>query len=393
LVVLLAAGMTLRATLLEVVPGELHPDEGGLAIFTQLHVYPRAGLTVNPFVTGSVVQPTLHSYVLYLGMAIAGKSIAALRLSSALVGSLAILACYAAVATIDGRRTGLLAAAIMTTYHYHIHWSRLALNNVWDTLWVPLVLAAFAWGWKRKWSGGAVLAGLALGLSQYFYAGNKVVVILLPVLAAQLWREDPDRRRMGIHLSKLLATAFCAAIPLALFALSNPEIYFARIPQIIGWHPAAVLEATGSSSDWAGYFWHQARRALGAYVAYTDITGFYGPGIAFTFGASACAFGLGTLWAIRSRRWVPLAWALLTAILGGFMLLTPPSSSHYVVSIPAVAWLIALPLDALIARGWGNVAAVSLGAIMASDLLFYFGVYVPQGAPHLSVPFPLLPSP
>jgi hypothetical protein len=150
---------------------------------------------------------------------------------------------------------------------------------------------------------------------------------------------------------------------------------------------------TGSATGWLRYFWLQATRSFGGYLIYQDITGFYGPGIGFTFGTSALALVLGVLWAIRTRRWLPLAWLCLTAILGGLVLQTPPSSPHYVVSIPAVAWLVALPLDAISARGWGKVAGIFLAAIMMGDLLFYFGVYLPRGAPHLSVPFPTLPAP
>jgi 4-amino-4-deoxy-L-arabinose transferase-like glycosyltransferase len=330
---------------------------------------------------------------LWLALATAGKSITALRLPGVIAGTLAILATYAAIAAVDSRRTALIAAAVMTTYHYHIHWSRLALNNIWDTLWVPLVVATFAWGWRRKWSGGAVLAGLGLGLSQYFYAGSRVAIFLIGLLILQLWRQEPDRRRLGVHLGKLTATTFCAAAPLGFFALFNPQIFFARVPQIMGWYPEAVRQVTGSVSDWWGYFWHQFAHAFGAYLFYPDVTGFYGPGTAFTFGVSAVAFGLGALWAIRTRRWLPLAWVLLTAFLGGFIMRGAPSSSHYVVSIPGIVWLVAIPLDALIARGWGRLALVALAAIMISDLIFYFGVYVPRGAPDLTAPFPIAASP
>jgi hypothetical protein len=83
---------------------------------------------------------------------------------------------------------------------------------------------------------------------------------------------------------------------------------------------------------------------------------------------------------------------LLTAFLGGFVMRGAPSSSHYVVAIPGIVWLVALPLDALIARGAWKLALVFLAAIMISDLVFYFGIYVPRGAPHLSVPFPTVPA-
>jgi len=390
---LLVAALLLRVSFLETIPGWLHPDEAGLALYTQLHVYPRPALTVSPFVTGSAVQPTLHSYIVFFALRLAGESITSIRLPSALAGTLAVLATYAVIATIDRRRTALIAAAVMTTYHYHIHWSRLALNNVWDSLWVPLVLAAFAWGWKRKWSGGAVLAGLGLGLSQYFYSGSKVVVFLLALLVIQLWRESRDARRMAVHLSKLAATAVCAAAPLGFFALFNPGIYLARLPLVMGWTPEAVRQVTGSVDGWWEYFWHQVSHAFGAYLFHSDVTGFYGPGIAFTFGVSAAAFALGALWAIRTRRWMPLAWVLITAFLGGFVMLGAPSSSHYVVSIPGIVWLIALPIDGLIERGWWKLALAWLAAIMISDLVFYFGILIPRGVPHLSVPFPTVSTP
>jgi hypothetical protein len=308
-------------------------------------------------------------------------------------GSLAILATYAVIALIENRRAAILAAAIMTTYHFHIHWSRLGLNNIWDTLWVPLVLAAFAWGWQRKWSGGAVLSGMALGLSQYFYAGNKISLFLLAILVYSLWRKDPDRRRLGVHLGKLATTAACVAAPLGAFALFNPQIYFSRVPAVMGWYPEAVRETTGRVNAWLEYLWHQLSHSFGAYVAYPDVTGFYRPGIPLLFGLASIIFLVGVILAVHSRRWMPLAWLFFTTVLGSFIMRGAPSSSHFVVSIPGIVWLIALPLDLLIARGRWKLAVALTVAIMVSDLVFYFGIYIPTGAADLTVPFPAPPPP
>jgi hypothetical protein len=390
---LLVAAIFLRGLFLGTVPGWLHPDEAGLANYTLLHVFPRPGFTVSPFVTGSAVQPTLHSYILSLVFHTIGRSITALRIPSVVAGTLAILATYAAIASIESRRVAILAAAIMTTYHFHIHWSRLALNNIWDTLWVPLVLAAFAWGWKRKWSGGAVLSGLAVGFSQYFYAGNKISLFLLAILVYSLWKKDPDRRRLGVHLGKLATTAGCIAAPLGAFALFNPRTYFSRVPVVMGWYPEAVREITGRVDAWWEYFWHQAGHSFGAYVAYPDVTGFYRPGIPLLFGLASLVFLVGVFVALDTRRWIPLVWVALTAVLGGFIMRGAPSSSHFVVSIPGIVWLVALPLDALIARGRWKLALALTAAIMVSDLVFYFGVYVPASPADLTVPFPTPPPP
>ena len=385
---LLLAGLLLRITFLETVPGWLHPDEAMLADYTVLHILPSPGITVNPFATGLAAQPTLHSYLVSSALRALGHSITALRIPSVVAGSLAILAAYAAIAAIDSRRIAILAATVMTTYHFHIHWSRLALNNIWDTLWVPLLLAMFAWGWKTKWSGGAVLAGLALGLSHYFHSGSPVAWFLLAILILQLWRQSPDRRRLGVHLGKLAATAACTLAPLALFALFNPEAFFSRIPFVLGWNAEAVRQVTGSANGWWEYLVHQATRSFGAYIAYTDVSGFYDPGVPFLFGVSALTFLAGAVWALKTRRWLPLAWVTLAALLGGFVLRGAPSSPNFVVSIPGVAWLIALPLDGLISRGRWRLALAVLAAIIVSDLVFYFGVYALHGAPSLIFPFP-----
>ena len=199
--------LLLRITFLESVPGGLHVDEVTMADFALRHVFSGPHGTVYPFRTGPYSQPALHQYVIKLSLALLGNSITGLRVPSALVGTLAVLATYAVVAVFQDRRTALLSAIIMTTYHYHVHWSRMGLNNVWDTLWVPSMLAAYAWGWKRRWSGGAVLAGLALGLSQYFYAGSRLGIFLLIDTMFWLWWQERDSKRLAVHTGKLLLTA------------------------------------------------------------------------------------------------------------------------------------------------------------------------------------------
>jgi hypothetical protein len=70
-----------------------------------------------------------------------------------------------------------------------------------------------------------------------------------------------------------------------------------------------------------------------------------------------------------------------------------PSSPRYVVSIPAICWLIAIPLDWLIGKGHWPLILVLLLVFVATDLLFYFGIYVPRGPRDLIHPFPPWPPP
>ena len=182
--VITVVALGLRIFFLDDVPGGLHVDEMGVANFAALHVFPPQGMTINPFQTGASSQPVLYHYLIRLSFFIFDYSIAGLRISSVIAGTLAVLATFVVVHVFADRRTALLTAVLITFYHYHIHWSRIGLNNIWDTLWVPLVLAFLAWGYRKNWSGGAVLSGLALGLSQYFYSGNKISFFYTPRRAA-----------------------------------------------------------------------------------------------------------------------------------------------------------------------------------------------------------------
>jgi 4-amino-4-deoxy-L-arabinose transferase-like glycosyltransferase len=393
LLVLALIALLLRAAFLESVPGRLHQDEVAMADFALWRVFSEPRRTLYPFGTGLYSQPALHNYIIRLSLALLGNSITGLRIPSVLAGTGAVLATYAVVKVFENRRTAMLSAIIMTAYHFHIHWSRLGLNNVWDTLWVPTMLAAYAWGWKRRWSGGAVLAGLVLGFSQYFYHGSKIGILLLAYLIFWLWRQERDERRLAVFICKPLLAATCVAAPIALFAIRNPDSYFERSRIVFGWQLDAIAAATGGRMDFWNYAWQQLWRAAGAFVAVPDVTGFYGPDVPLTLELAALLFVVGVLWSVYKRRFIPILWILLTILLGGFLLTGAPSSSRYVVSIPAICWLIAVPLEWLIEKGQGYLALGLMVAVVMTDLLFYFVVYVPSAPVDLIHPFPPGPFP
>lgn len=388
---LFIVALVLRAAALDTIPPGLHPDEMGTADFTARHVLPGGGLeTSNPFRTGPNAHPTFYYYIVRLCFALFGYNVPALKLSSAVAGSLAVVATYAVVAVFHNRRTALLAAAIMTTYHFHIHWSRIALNNIWDTLWIPLYLAVYAWGWRRDWSGGAVLSGLAFGLSHYFYPGNKIGVLLLLYVVLAEYRREPNRRRFLVHTGKLTLTAFVVVIPLAIFAWYAPDIFFSRVRDVVGWHRDAVVGAMGSYDLW-GYAKRQIVQNVGAFVAVPDTSGFYGSGVPLLIGLAAPLFLVGLLWEAGRRAWLPVLWILTTLVIGGILMKGAPSGSYFVGAIPAMCWLVASPIDWLWSRGRARLALFLVVAIMATDAFFYFTVYAASHPRDLVHPMPPWP--
>ena len=151
------------------------------------------------------------------------------------------------------------------------------------------------------------------------------------------------------------------------------------------------MAALGGRYDLLGYAGRQTWRALGAFTTVPDVTGFYGPGVPLVIGLAAPLFVVGFLWSAYKRRWIPVLWVLLTALLGGFMLTGAPSSSHYTVSIPAICWLIAVPLGWLVAHDRRRLALLALSIVIVTDLVFYFVIYVPGGPRDLFNPFPPWP--
>ena len=177
-----------------------------------------------------------------------------------------------------------------------------------------------------------------------------------------------------------------------MFALRDPANFFARMSQIIAWKPDAIMILTHGQPDLPAFFWYQLTHSLGAFTTYPDNAGFYAPGVPLLIGLAVPLFVIGIARSIWSRRsWgVPVLWIVLTALLGGFLLTDPPSSSHYVVAIPAICWLVAIPMSWLVENGRRPWAIVALLIIVATDLVFYFAVYVPGNPRDLIHPFPPL---
>jgi 4-amino-4-deoxy-L-arabinose transferase-like glycosyltransferase len=384
---LLASALLIRVPFLGSIPGLFHIDEAGVAGFARDNLFGDPFFIMNPFITGPSSQPALHHYILYYSMKIFGFTVAGLRVSSAIAGAMGVVVTYLMVKSISGRRIAILSAIMMAAYHFSIHYSRVGLNNIWDTLWVPLVVYGFGKGWKERWTGGAVLSGFALGISQYFYLGSKIGIFLLILLVITRWKENGNTSQKIGFLGIIGLVALCVAGPIILFAITNPTTYLDRTNQVWGWKPEALLAIIGVVDYWK-FFWHQVLYSLGTYTIYPDPSGFYGPTIPLVFGPAAILFIAGIVIAIIRKNWIPLTWLLLTSFFGGFLIGVANGSPHYVVAIPAICWLIGLAIDWIWKSGYAKIAVFLLVALVVIDLYFYFVVYVGMPPRDFTIPFP-----
>jgi 4-amino-4-deoxy-L-arabinose transferase-like glycosyltransferase len=395
--------LLLRATALDSVPYTLGGDEAWHGLLARQVL---GGQVRNPFVMGYMSMPTFFYWPLSWSLWLVGDNVTGLRLPAALVGTATVPILYLFARDLWGRRVALLSALFLATYDYHIHYSRLGANNVWDPLFVLLTLWLLHRGLvagpssstqarpgRYRWF---LAAGLVLGLSFYFYTGARLLPLLVAAYVGFVWLQE--RRQidgLGRHLVLLAAAFAVVAGPMLGYALSHPDDWNARINQVgiiqSGWL-AREPGLTGKST--ARILAEQFLRSAGAFHLFSDRTVWYGAGrplLGFLAGAFAL---LGMAWAVahwRERRhFLVLLWFWSVIITGGMLTESPPSSQRLVIAIPAVALLVAIGLEQTVelARrlleprwaGGDNVARGLLIAILAvSSVHFYFVDFTPSG--------------
>lgn len=388
-IVILAFG--LRIWQIGSIPYTLGGDEGeqGVEILRVL-----SGNLTNPFITGWYSVPTLSFFFNAPSVALFGNTSFGLRLVWVLVGTASVLVTFLLVRELKGTRMALFTAALVATYHYHIHYSRLGSNQISDTLLVGLTLLFLMRGYSRgKWLDWA-LAGVVAGIGQYFYAGGRLALILALLLVIYLWIQDRFKITRGqlIGLGIFIIAALVAGGPMFAYAINHPNDYNARANQIgilqSGWLANEVLQTGKSQAEiLLDQFW----RAALAFNAYPDRTGWYGLDAPLLDRLSGTLFILGifsaTLWSLRDKRLAPMAaWWWSAILTGGMLTDTTPSSQRLITtSIPAmffVAWAIEHFVSALgkrlpqvIATAVGAAVVLLLGIISVN---LYFNEYTPQ---------------
>lgn len=181
LLVILAVAIALRFIHLDQFPALVDPDEGrqgGFADFLWRDGFP------NAFGVGWNTFPHLSFMVEELPVLLFGKSLANLRLSSAIVGTLAILPMFFWVRRWWGGVIGLLAAFILATNREALMWSRTGLNNIHQILVAGWMLATFARALQRNRPADWVWFGFAAGLGFHTYHACKLYPVLFAVVAA-----------------------------------------------------------------------------------------------------------------------------------------------------------------------------------------------------------------
>jgi 4-amino-4-deoxy-L-arabinose transferase-like glycosyltransferase len=139
-----------------------------------------------------------------------------------IVGTLGVLAVYGLSRALFDRRVALAAAFVMVGLPLHIHFSRLGLPHIWDTLFGTLTLMFIARGLKTNRRSDWALAGMSLGLT---LEGGRLlfppVVILWTAVLILTQRKRLREHGHGFLVCALAAVFISAPVYFSIYSLDS----------------------------------------------------------------------------------------------------------------------------------------------------------------------------
>lgn len=386
--ILFLVALLLRAINTASIPVVLTGDEGSSGLFAVGFLQ---GKIDNLFIAGWFSFPTLHSFIQSHFILLFGQTTQALRLMAAFAGALTIVLVFFVGRSMFGMTGGLCAAIFLAGMHYHIHFSRIGLNNIWDGVFIVLTLGFLWLGWQHNKRTAFLVAGLGLGLAQYFYAtGRSIILIILAWLLVAGLCDRTRLRRAIPGLVFMFWIALIISLPLNWFYANHPDEFMApynRVTIMGNWLNNAVSE-TGKTPFFI--IIEQMWKAVQGYV-YRPLIHWYMPGVPMLFEGPAFIFLLGLVFIILkpkdSRSQLLFFWlAAVTAAVG--LSESPPAAQRYLAAAPAVALVIGFSLHQLscfLAKKWSSrvrqipIVVVLISLLMSiHDIRFYFEEYTPN---------------
>jgi 4-amino-4-deoxy-L-arabinose transferase-like glycosyltransferase len=371
------------------IPNTLTGDEASGGLFAVEYL---KGTVNNVLGFGWYSFPALYFYFQALSISVLGQTTAALRVTSALGGALTVGAIYLAGRALYSHRAGLLGAIFLAGLHFHIHFSRIGLNNIWDGFWFTVIIGLLWWAWKKELRVGFLLAGLALGFSQYFYVSVRLLFILIPVwllLAALADRARFKRNWTSIVLMFLVAIV--VFLPLAANYARHWDEFMAPMQRvsILGDWLRNEQQITGQPA-WR-ILAHQLWLSIQAYTN-TDLRHWYTPEVPMLRSFAAGFFLLGIVLLItewhKPQHWLLALW-LGAFTLSGALSESTPAAQRYIGVAPAAALVLGYGLSAISERLAGlwptakktlPALAIALTVLLSiSDINFYFRDFTPRG--------------
>ena len=306
------------------------------------------GELTNFFDTGWSLQPNWSFIPTAITEMIFGQNILAVRLTSAVAGTLAVLFVYLTARLLFNPSIALMAASFLATLPYNVHFSRIGVNNIFDSLMSALLFWLIAKAMQKNDARYYYSAGILGGLCIYTYAGTRLaliigVIILLFVIIRQ-------RGYLYSHWKHLIAFFFGIVIsmaPQAAFFIRHPHIFMGRLGQegilFNGWLAQRAIETGQSELD---ILINQFTRTTLVFITSPAPGNFFNsPNPYLTiFGSILFLLGMGysLAYMFEMRYFILLVWFWAVILFGGILTLNPPANTRLLMTSPAVSIFMAL---------------------------------------------------
>lgn len=223
LVVVLLIATALRLYPLADMTDMIAPDESvyGLDALSLLQ-NPR----LTPFFPANYGREAGWMYWLAGWFAILGVSSTTMRIASAMIGVLTVVATYRLGRELFGKsQQALWIALAISLLFWHVHFSQLAFRAITFPLMGTLTFA-FLWrGFKTHRRKFWIVGGLFLGLTLYTYFSARTWMIYAGLTLFMFYLYD---RRLWRHIAWAGLTAFIVCVPMFLYWITYPDLAFQR---------------------------------------------------------------------------------------------------------------------------------------------------------------------
>jgi len=385
---LFIVSFAIRGVALEDVPYLLDQDE---AAFAQNGAAAASldSFKISPFGVGWQSHPELQSVIIGIATTIFGPTKFAARIVSAIFGSLTIPALYLMGRELFDRRTALIAALFMSSWAYHAHFSRLALNQAGDLFFSTLACYFLLRGLRSRSSINYCLSGIMLAVAQLFYLGARLVPIVFLLFLFYLFFRQRSTITSQWRSFVLLVFSFVVISFPQNFNLLNTRqpitTLFENQSILNNLLPEAIQQG-----NLVSFAFNQVKAALNALFAYQDTT-WYGPGSNLLGWIGGPLFLIGFFTALLTSRKKPrqmlvIIWLAGVVVGGAALQINPYGYERFFPGSTAFALLVAVGASIVINQlliSWDSsrlrhYMIFIIGAlIFAGNLAFFVFDFVP----------------
>jgi len=185
----------------------------------------------------------LFIWIVGLSLKLFGTSVGALRLPSAVIGTLTIAAIYLLASELHGRRVAILGSLLTAVSFWHVTFSRMSLRAILVPLVMSLAFGILLRGLRTRRASAVILAGALFGLGAYTYVAFRAAFLLLAGALLLVPRESwsaaggtrsrvPPSARGWRLAGALLAAAGMVALPLVAYSLRHPDEFGSRMRRV-----------------------------------------------------------------------------------------------------------------------------------------------------------------